>query len=133
MVSEGGRDYRVFMAGKSTRTFYVGPIEEMRKLGLSGTEKSRARGRAKPVLEEQPDSSDFHPIETEEIEAPPAVEAALTEAVVLDSTEAPSSPSEAESQASEEHRRRRRRRGGRGRGRRRTGASTDAGDAAPEA
>jgi hypothetical protein len=135
LLGEDLREYRAFMRAKSTYSFYVGTIEEMRKLGLPGAERAprgRRRGRAAepvaPVGETVPESAVTNG-------GAASAEDVVGEAVRLESgDEAPSgegSPNGADSADADLQRRRRRRRGGRGRGRRHRGAGTAAEEGPP--
>ncbi|HXG23608.1 MAG TPA: hypothetical protein VNJ09_03555, partial [Chthonomonadales bacterium] len=122
LLGEGIREYRAFMRGRSTHSFFVGSLDKMRKLGLPGVEKRRRRRRdeadtlgaavvedistrdgASEVGEELLAEVDVALHEYEEARAEALADKAEEAELVV--VEAP------------ERRRRRRRRGGRGRGR----------------
>jgi hypothetical protein len=128
LLGEGLREYRTLLHARTTRCFYFGTPEEMKKLSLPGVERRRGR-RQSSILEELP------PIEerpVEEIaplpEEPGDIPAAETEEAAVSTEESGETPYESGSDVSAEHKRRRRRRGGRGRGRRRGTGDTGAGD-----
>jgi hypothetical protein len=115
LIGENLSEHKGFVKAHTTRTFFAGSVDEMRKLGFAGMEKARSpRGRApkEPVA--------AAPAEREAI--PLVAEVPLNGEVALDGAEAApivAGDAAAEENGGQEHRRRRRRRGGRGRGRRR--------------
>lgn len=141
LVGENLREYHTFLRGRSTYTYFVGSLEEMYKIGLSGVERPRSRKR--PAGTEPPavlvEASVAEVIETaapEPVEVPAFV--AAEDGIEIEGVAAlfEEARAEALADAAEEEAlangasgtagavpassrsRRRRRRGGRGRGRR---------------
>lgn len=138
LLGEEIREYRAFMRGRSTHSFFVGSLEEMRKLSLPGVEKRRRKRRdeaeapAATVVEEIATRDGVSEV-GEEVLAEVDValheyEEARAEALADEAEEAELVVVEAP-----ERRRRRRRRGGRGRGRGRRGGSSPGANGAGEA
>lgn len=134
LLGEGLREQGIFLRARTTRCFFVGALEEMRKMGLSGVEQARrGRRRAQPeadLLAEERIGEEIAPEAEETVlsEADVAVQAfeearaeALADAAGLAETEGMGA-----TEAGLSPRRRRRRRGGRGRGRRRAAETGEA-------
>ncbi len=156
LVGESLREYHTFLRGRSTYTYFVGSLEEMHKIGLSGVERPRSRKR--PSGAEPPavliEASVAEVIETaapEPVETPEFV--AAEDGIEIEGVAAlfEEARAEALADAAEEEAlangasgtaatapvpgrsRRRRRRGGRGRGRRGGGAGGAGADSPPPA
>jgi hypothetical protein len=116
VIADSVTEHKLFAKARSTRTFFVAPLEEMRALGLPGAEKPKVRRRAAAAEEPAPDEA-------------PAAAAGPGAQDVADQHEAePSEPSDMsepadDSDKGDDRSRRRRRRGGRGRGRRVAGST----------
>jgi len=136
LLGEDIRECAMSLRARTTRCFFAGTPEEMRKLGLPGVERGQRGRRARPtpieppVAEERPiEEITTVPEETLLAEMDVAVqefEEARAEAWA--EAEEPGEKAAGE-EAPDRSRRRRRRRGGRGRGRRRTASET--GETAP--
>ena len=105
VIAEGVTEHKLFAKARATRTFFVGTLDEMRRVGLPGAEKPRGRRRRtapeEPAVQETGIAADSAPVALEVVEP-------------LDSAEG----AEAGEEANGDNLKRRRRRGGRGRGRR---------------
>jgi hypothetical protein len=128
LLGEGLREYSASLRARTTYCFYIGSLDEMRKLGMSGVERTRrGRQRSQPILTEAPPEK-----ESAEPEAPAMEESAVPEietaAAGEDGEETAFEAEETAAEASE-RRRRRRRRGGRGRGQRRAPGAEGSGEA----
>jgi hypothetical protein len=148
LVGENLREYHTFLRGRSTYCYFVGSLEEMHKIGLSGVERPRARKRPSdtepPVVvveasvTEVIEAATPEPVEISEIvtlddeteveEVAALFEEARAEAMADAAEEEALANGASESAAtapSSSRSRRRRRRGGRGRGRRGGSAGGD--------
>jgi hypothetical protein len=137
LVDDGAGTFRVQVQAKTTRCFYVGTLEDMRRLGLTNLEPARRTPRtaAAPLLPPPPPLPTFPdlPAQAQASIAAPGDEPggtldALTEGGEPDgplpegsddATDEGVAPADAQAEASASTRKRRRRRGGRGRGKRR--------------
>jgi hypothetical protein len=55
MVGEDLSEHRAFVKGRSTRIFFVGTPDEMRKIGFAGVERRRTRRAVRPSATSDPD------------------------------------------------------------------------------
>ncbi len=139
VVAEDTPEYKAFVKSRTTRSFFVGTLEEMRKLDLPGTERARGRrSSARRVREPEPEpvaaepqgprpdpAGAILPLPEPDLDLDGAklevVDVEIEGEVVAETA----SEDGAEGGA---HHRRRRRRGGRGRGRRRREGEVAAGE-----
>lgn len=160
LVAQNSSEYRAFMKGRTTYSFFVGSAEEMRKLGLPvGRAPARRRGRSEPVslptseeaatltiapigegearkILETGDNNDHH---VREVAVPVDLDGQFAANDGGSGTEPDSETAEAEgsgeqgAESAAGEQRRRRRRGGRGRGRRHRpgGGGAETGTAPP--
>jgi hypothetical protein len=87
------REYRTFIKGRTTHSYFIGSPDEMRKIGLPGVEKP-VRGRRKapgpasqPIVIEEPETTGLEMLIPSETAGTPAQE--LTAAAIRDLLSAP--------------------------------------------
>lgn len=136
LLGDDLRECRAFMRARTTRVFFIAPIEEMRKLGLRGLDAPR-----EPLERDRPRRSAPEGVDSEAAAAPPAD---ALEPVIPGATVTPDGLGDADDGgdevvgatepaglvAGDVVKSRRRRRGGRGRGRRRAAQGTASVDGA---